>query len=192
MFVNIGSVLELELVEEEDETERFSRLFFMLAAQSRCALHSKPVISYDGGFLKSDHWAHMQVLVSSVQDGENHDCFVSITIAGAESKDNYIWTIQQQRQNKDMDKFLSQEGLVVPTDRAKGLKAAIQDALPNAIPRFCNLHLLGNIPGRNFTKHDRGLYWRAVKAQSVRELPASVRDYICASLLPAREQCRCV
>jgi len=65
--------LEAEIDPADRKTMRFKRLFIMLASQAECAYRCKPVISYDGGFLKNIAWAKMQVLVCGVQDPENED-----------------------------------------------------------------------------------------------------------------------
>ena len=68
---------------------------------------------------------------------------MSLTIAPAESEDSYEYTITNQKKHPLVKNFLEQMGLPTVCDRAKGIVAAIVKQLPNAIPRICNLHLLG-------------------------------------------------
>lgn len=147
------------------------------------ALACKSIISYDGGFLKADEWVGYQILVSSSQDGENNDVLNSICLAASESSESYTFMMSNQKKDPKMKGFLQDPNLVVPTDRAKGLASAIQSELTDCIPRICNLHLLGNIPGPSLSA-DKGIgsayltYWKAAKATSVAKFEEAMNRLI--------------
>jgi transposase-like protein len=83
-----------------------------------------------------------------------------------ENADNYVWTMQGQKSNMEMYKFLSQHGLIVITDRCKGLINAIEMQLANAFARFCARHILSNIKGGAMSKECQDIYWTAVKSET--------------------------
>eukprot|EP01034_Spumella_vulgaris_P027071 gene27071-33741_t len=130
------------------ESKQFVRLFAMLKQQAVCASYCKPVMSLDGGFMKTTLWGKYQVLATAVSDGEGRDVVVSLALVPVENKVNYEWVMDGHNSIPEMEEFTNQIGLVVTTDR------------------FCNRHLMGNIPGgkAHFGKKCQDLYWQAVRA----------------------------
>lgn len=72
------------------------------------------------------------------------------------------------KEDKKMEAFLNQKGLIVTSDRAKGLLNAVRNSLPSAFHRYCALHLLGNIKGK-FNDDHRATYWQIVFANTKSE-----------------------
>jgi hypothetical protein len=65
-----------------------------------------------------------------------------------------------------MYNFLVQDGLIVITDRCKGLINSIEMQLSRAFTRFCARHILGNIKGGAMSKDCQRHYWNAVKCET--------------------------
>lgn len=74
--------------------------------------------------------------------------------------------MQGQKSNLEMYEFLMKHGLIVITDRCKGLINAIEMQLFGAFARFCARHILGNIKGGALSKDCQGFYWDAVKSET--------------------------
>ena len=101
---------------------------------------------------------------------------VAFAVVPAESAADYIWFIKNMKHSAQLNTWLNENcmrlfynsyyhlyldvGLVLITDRGKGLKKAIAMEFPNACMRHCARHLLGNIPGQSF--EDSSLFWKAV------------------------------
>lgn len=173
MSANPGSLVNLQGINFRADNgdlsivqQRFHRLYFILSSDIKIAHVCKPVISFDGGALKAIGWSNYQVLVCGMQDGENRDCSIGLAIVPTESEESYNYFIEGMKTSDILKGVLEQPELVVITDRAKGLMAAIKTSLPNAHHRYCNVHLLGNLPNPPLTPHQRSLYWNMVYCKS--------------------------
>lgn len=113
----------------------------------------------------------MHCLTSSPgsQDGENKNVLVAWAIVRVENTDNYDWFLARMKENSKMKDWIEQSTLVVPTDRDKGISAAVSKQIPNCLHRFCARHLLGNVKGERFKPSHEALYWKAVMALSQSE-----------------------
>lgn len=165
LHLNSGSQCEYEVAVDADGNTRFGRLALILKSEINVAVGAKPIISLDGGFMKHGLWGSYQILVCGTQDGEGRDCSLGFALCPVESEQNYSFFINTMKKSPALKDFLDQKGLVVTSDRCKGLLNTVTNNLPNSYHRYCALHLLGNIKGgRNFNEEDRTLYWNIVYA----------------------------
>ena len=163
---NKGTSYTYNITLDNDGQSRFARLAILFEAEANVAINCKPIISLDAGYLK-EQWDAYQILVCATQDGENRDCSFGIAIVPSESEENYKFFIDTLKKNLRLKEYLETDGLVVISDRCKGLLNAVKDNLPNSHHRHCALHLLGNIKkGRAFTEADHKLYWSIVRAKT--------------------------
>ena len=163
---NPGSITVLE-TEPDDEGNgvHFKRAFVMLGAMAEAFSNCKPYTSIDAGFLKHVLWEKFVFAVAGSSDGNRKDVLGAFAWMSVENTDNYKWFIQNMIRHPKVKEWMMQPGFVAVSDRDKGLKAAIAEVLPDAIPQHCARHLLGNVPGPSFTKGMRTLYWAAVYAE---------------------------
>lgn len=180
---NPGSIADVQCIEIPNaagiSTQRFYRMFFVLRSDIEVAMQCKPIISFDAGALKLAAWSKYQVLVCGMQDGEGRDCSVGFAVVPTEDEMNYTYFLEGMKSDNDLKRVLEQEGLLVITDRDKGLMNAIAKGLPQAHHRWCSLHLFGNIPPPAFTHVERELYWKIVKCSTeseFRELMSALRS----------------
>lgn len=171
---NPGSIIVLQTLDVQEPDggrleRRFYRLLCVLGACIETSRFCKPVLSLDAGALKHISWAGYNVMVCSMQDGENRDCILGFAIVPSEDEANYRWILQNMKQNDTLNEVFKQPGFVVITDRAKGLLNAVREELPTAHHRFCALHLLGNVPSPSFTEEQRRCYWDIVRSKSTIE-----------------------
>jgi hypothetical protein len=175
MTDNENSVNSFEIIEDPDGNPRFGRCALVLHAEAILASNCKPIISLDGGYL-SGQWGSYQILVAATQDGDHNDCSIGIAIVPVESEDSYAFFINTMRKHPELKEFLDQPGLVVTSDRNKGLLNAVKNMLPNSYHRYCALHLLGNIKkGREFNDSDRNLYWSIVYSRNQVEFEENMK-----------------
>ena len=142
---NEGAVIEYEVVKDVNNNIRFGRLALVMPTQIKSLKGARPIISLDAGALKNQLWGTYQVLVCGGQDGENQDLIFAIAICPSESEESYTFLINAMKQSNEMKDFVLQDGLVVTTDRCKGVENAVAVNLVNAKHRFCALHLFGNL-----------------------------------------------
>lgn len=167
---NPGSVFSYQVVVDENGNTRFGRFALVLKAEINITRAAKPIISLDGGYMKHGLWGSYQVLVCGTQDGEGRDCSIGIALCPEESAESYGFFLKTMKKDPQLKAFLEKKGLVVTSDRAKGLMKTVKKHLPNSNHRYCALHLLGNIKsGRSFTEDDRQLYWKIVYAQTEKD-----------------------
>jgi hypothetical protein len=167
---NPGSVFSYQIHRDVDGNSRFGRFAIVFKPEINMAIAAKPIISLDGGYMKHGLWGSYQVLVCGTQDGEGRDCSIGMALCPEESERSYGFFLKTMKKDPLLKEFLCQKGLVVTSDRAKGLLKTVQKHLPNSYHRYCALHLLGNIKGgRSFTDDDRTLYWKLVYSSSEQE-----------------------
>jgi hypothetical protein len=165
--LNPGLRLNYDIVRDQDGRARFGRLAIMFKSQAKMTKGSKPIISLDGGHFKHPLWSGYQALICCGQDGSNRDQVFGLAIVSSESEESYKFFLDTLMEDEEMDDFLQQPGLIVTSDRSKGLINAVQTCLPLAHHRYCALHLLGNIKsGRAFNQADKSLYWSIVAANT--------------------------
>lgn len=171
---NPGSIAEIQSIQIPDsegicKTERFYRMFFVLGSDIEMAKRCKPIVSFDAGGLKLGVWSNYQVMVCGMQDGEGRDCSVGFAVVPAEDEQNYTFFIEGLKSNLDLKAMFEEAGLLVISDRSKGLASAVKNGLPRAHHRWCNLHLLGNLPAPGLSDAELSLYWRIVKSSTESE-----------------------
>ncbi len=173
---NPGSQMSYECTKNWEGQICFGRVAIMLSSQINMVEGAKPVISFDSGFMKHPMWGSYQILVCGGQDGNNKDLLFAIALVPVESEANYKFLMETMLKDEKMANFLKQDGLIVVTDRKKGLMNAVESMLEGAVHRYCALHLLGNIKGPAFTSEQRSLNWSIVFATTKVEFDKRMGD----------------
>ncbi|CAI9293844.1 unnamed protein product [Lactuca saligna] len=157
---NPRSVVEIDL-QTEDNKKHFLRFFISLTACSKGFLSScRPYIVIDACHLKEKFNG---VLAAATSIDDNHGMFpVAYGVLESENKNSWTWFL------KSLEKAIgTPDGLVISSDKQKGLEVAITQVYPNVKHRECIRHLYSN-----FKKHYRGDYfitklWDAAKTYSI-------------------------
>ncbi len=173
---NAESQISYELTKDKEGKEHFGRLALMFKSQVNMVKGAKPVISLDAGFMKNVQWGSYQVMVCAGQDGNNRDLIFAIALVPVESESNYKFLLDTMKRDPEMKAFLEQPGLIVTTDRKKGLMNAVKKLLPASFHRFCALHLLGNIKGPKFGELERKIYWDIVFSDKEEEFTKHMEE----------------
>ncbi|CAO2043102.1 unnamed protein product [Urochloa humidicola] len=138
-----GSIVEIHTV-KVDEKEHFSRFFCAFKGsidgfKNGC----RPYISIDSTALNGEWNGHMPAALAL--DGHNWMFPLAFGLFDSETKDNWIWFMEQLgRAIGDVPK------LAVCTDACKGLEAAVKKVFPWAEQRECFRHLMENMK-KSFT-----------------------------------------
>lgn len=176
---NPGSIADIQTLTitkaDGSTSERFYRMYFILRSDIDIAIHCKPIVSFDAGPMKLAPWSKYQVMVCGMQDGDQHDCSVGFAVVPTEDEDNYRYFIQGLKRDIRLRTFLDQKGLLIITDRAKGLIGAIKHEFPRAHHRYCGVHILGNISKPSFAPDQIELYWSIVKSRTEAEFEHFMR-----------------
>ena len=136
----------------------FKRAFLALGMCVRAFPHTTRVIGLDACHIKARYGGAL--LVMTVLDGNGNVFPAAIGIAESENFETWFWflaLVQTAFQTGLGD------GLVVLSDREKGLDAALEALLPAAAHSYCVYHIEKNVKSSFHTSLD-GLLFRAAKA----------------------------
>ena len=93
-----------------------------------------------------------QLASATAVDGHNWLYYVAYAVFDSETKDNWIWFMQQLRRAVGCPR-----GLVISSDACKGLEVAVDQVFPECEYRECIRHLYQNfmkkIHGKVYTDH---------------------------------------
>lgn len=101
-------------------------------------------------------------MVGTASDADNNNVVVCFCICPIENKSNYEWMFSRMKRNPEVQKLLEDPGLVIISDRDKGLSPAVAAAMPQAEHRFCLQHMIRNAPAVGPVGNM--LVWSAAKA----------------------------
>ncbi|WVZ98256.1 hypothetical protein U9M48_043721 [Paspalum notatum var. saurae] len=155
-----GSVVEIDTV-TVDGKKHFSRFFCAFKASIDGFLGGcRPYISIDSTALNGQWNVHLPA--ATAIDGHNWMFPIAFGFFDSETKENWIWFVQQ------LGKALGpMPRLAVCTDACKGLETAVEKVFPWCEQRECFRHLMEDMK-RNFTGTEYGKYmWPAARAYTV-------------------------
>jgi hypothetical protein len=138
------SVIEFDLV--VDDGKLYFSIFFCAFGPCLQGFREgcRPYLSVDSTALNG-HWNGHLPSATSV-DGHNWMFPVAFGFFESETKDSWIWSMQQLRKAIGNPPILA-----ICSDACKGLTSAVNDVFPNAEKRECFRHLM-----QNYVKHFTG------------------------------------
>lgn len=155
-----GSVVEIDTV-TVDGNVHFSRFFCAFEGSIEGFLSGcRPYLSIDSTSLNGLWNGHMPAALAL--DGHNWMFPVAFGFFDSETKDNWIWFMEQLR------KAIGQvPNLAICTDACKGLESAVAKVFPWAEQRECFRHLMENMKKAKYTGEVYGAnMWPAARAYS--------------------------
>ncbi|CAL5046029.1 unnamed protein product [Urochloa decumbens] len=157
-----GSIVEIH-TEKIDGKEHFSRFFCAFKGSIDGFLEGcRPYISIDSTALNGLWNGHMPAALAL--DGHNWMFPLAFGLFDSESKNNWIWFMEQLRKAIGVMPHLA-----VCTDACKGLESAVKQVFPWAEQRECFRHLMENMK-KNFS----GSLLRATKENYQMPTPLEV------------------
>jgi hypothetical protein len=134
-----GSVVEVDCATDDEGKVRFSRFFCAFKACIDGFLNGcRPYLSIDSTALNGMWNGHMPSAVAL--DGHNWMFPVAFGYFDSETKDNWVWFMQQLRKA-----IGPMQHLAICTDACKGLESAVKIVFPEAEMRECFRHLMENM-----------------------------------------------
>ncbi|XP_066347842.1 uncharacterized protein [Miscanthus floridulus] len=134
-----GTVVEIDTITDEDGKVRFSRFFCAFKASIDGFVNGcRPYISVDSTALNGTWNSHMPTALAL--DGHNWMFPVAFGFFNSETKDNWVWFMEQLRKS-----IGPMEKLAICTDACKGLESAVKIVFPQAEMRECFRHLMENM-----------------------------------------------
>ena len=111
------------------------------------------------------------LLVLTVLDGDGHVFPVAIGIAEGENKETWGWFVALVKTALRIDD--GGRGIVVLSDREKGIDNAVTNLLPGASHSFCTYHIQKNVKAL-FKSSLNGLVFETAKAWTEEEFAATI------------------
>ena len=134
-----GSVVEIDTTTDEEGKVRFSRFFCAFKACIDGFVNGcRPYISMDSTALNGMWNGHMPTALAL--DGHNWMFPLAFGFFESETKDNWVWFMQQLRKA-----IGPMDPLAICTDACKGLESAVKLVFPQAEMRECFRHLMENM-----------------------------------------------
>ena len=138
----------------------FKRAFVALGMCVRAFELSTRVVGLDACHVKAKYGGVL--LVMTVLDGDGSVFPAALAIAESENVNTWTWFLSQVQRAFSL---LNGDGLVVLSDREKGIDIALRTLLPDAAHSFCVYHIQKNVKTAFHTTLD-GLLFKAAKASS--------------------------
>ena len=180
--------LTTALFEEMDG--RFRRALLLPGMCVNAFHHSTRVIGVDGCHIKSKYCG--VILVVSVLDGNGNVFPAAFGFVEGENKGTWSWFLSAVRTGLGIDD--GGDGIVILSDREKGIKKAVKRLFPIAAHSYCVFHIQKNVKLHFKTTLD-GLLFKAAKAptkmdfratmEEIKTLHGAAGEYI-AKILPER------
>ena len=111
----------------------FKRAFLLPGMCVDAFTHSTKVVGLDGCHIKAKYGGVL--LVMTVLDGDGHVFPAAIGIAESENQETWRWFVALARAGLRIED--GGAGIVVLSDREKGIDIALNELLPRARPSFC-------------------------------------------------------
>jgi hypothetical protein len=169
-ILNPGSHVSLEALADG---QTFYRTFLCLKAATNAFEFCRPIIVLDACHIKSQYKGIIMSACS--HDGEGHIVPLAIAIGDKEDQANWMYFVTHL---KLAIPRIGDPGIVVMTDRHRGLKNAITSILPNSHQSICAFHLEKNVICHFKSKFD-GKVHAASKATTKKEFEDAL-NYIAA------------
>ena len=154
--MNDGSTTSLVAVEG-----RFQRAFLALGICVKAFAHTTRVIGLDACHIKAAYGGAL--LVMTILDGNGQVFPGALAVAESENVQTWRWFLSHVRTAFALD---DGRGVVVLSDREKGIDIALVELLPSATHSFCVYHIMKNVKTRFHTSLN-GLLFAAANAPTV-------------------------
>ncbi|XP_058101257.1 uncharacterized protein LOC131245668 [Magnolia sinica] len=151
---NLGTVTELQV---NEGTNSFERCFIKLEQCIKSLiLHVRRVLCVDVAHLTGRYKG--VPFMATALDGNNHILPVAYGIGESENNSSWRWFFGI------LSKIIGNlPGLVIVSDRHKGLVSEVPNMFPQAIHGYCAHHILGNMKKACSDDSMREYFWGAVK-----------------------------
>ncbi|XP_058092528.1 uncharacterized protein LOC131238971 [Magnolia sinica] len=151
---NPGTVTAVSV---NQQTWRFERCFLALGQCIRSFQKSlRRVLAFDGTHLKGKYKGVL--FIANALDEDNHIFPLAFDIGESENSSSWNWFLTH------LNNVLgSVEGLVIISDRYKGLMKEVPQVFPHAIHGYCAYHIYRNLVDTFKDKSLEMYYWMAVK-----------------------------
>lgn len=150
-----GAVVKLRI---NPTSSRFESIFICPASSRHAWSHIRPFIAVDAAFTKVIH--RFVLVIAATVDANNQGLVLAWGLAPKEDYEHWGWFLQ------NLEEALgSLQGVVIMSDRQKGLNKAIARHLPGVIEAFCCKHIERNLMERFKSREVVGLFWEAVYAR---------------------------
>lgn len=153
---NPGTVTGIE--RREDNT--FLLGFLCPRATQEAFPHCLPIVIVDACHLKSKYEG--MIMTASAMDGEKSIVPLALSVVPGENEATWTYFFTKLKQAIP---GIDDASIVIMSDREKGLRTAIRNVLPNAIPGVCVWHLEKNV-NKEFKTKFEGRIWAAAKAKN--------------------------
>ena len=155
----------------EERDGKFLRAFLMPGMCVNAFHRSTHVISIDGCHVKSKFGG--VILVLTVLDGNGNIFPAAIGFAEGENKDTWSWFLSAVRTGLGIED--GGGGIVILSDREKGIKKAVKRLFPMATHSYCVFHIQKNVKLHFKTALD-GLLFKAAKASTKMDFRATLDE----------------
>ena len=155
----------------EERDGKFLRAFLMPGMCVNAFHRSTHVISIDGCHVKSKFGG--VILVLTVLDGNGNIFPAAIGFAEGENKDTWSWFLSAVRTGLGIED--GGDGIVILSDREKGIKKAVKRFFPLAGHSYCVFHMQKNVKLHFKTALD-GLLFKAAKASTKIDFRATLDE----------------
>ena len=139
----------------------FARAFLCPSICANAFPHTTMVVGLDACHLKSRYAGVL--LVMTVLDGNGQIFPMAVAVAEGENEDTWTWFLALVCSALNIDNDNGGDGMVVLSDREKGLANAVKTLLPRAAHSPCVFHIQKNVKAR-FKTALNGLLFKAAKA----------------------------
>ncbi|XP_058078659.1 uncharacterized protein LOC131226985 [Magnolia sinica] len=152
------------------QTCRFERCFVALGQCIRSFQKSlRRVLAIDGTHLKGKYKGVL--FIAMALDGDNYIFLIAFGIGESENKSSWNWFLTYLN-----DVLGSVEGLVIISDRYKGLMKEVPQVFPHAIHEYCAYHIYRNLVDTFKDKSLEMYYCRSVKTYRRAEFEKIIHD----------------
>ena len=137
---------------------------FVGPASSRTLFaNSRPIFGVDGAHTKS--LVRQTLLLARLLDTNRSIQVLAFAVVSIEDEDNWTWFLENLG---DLIPELSDDKVVVMSDRDKGLIQAVDSVFPMMNHSYCCVHLAANISSKQGAggKNSGKKIWKLEKAQS--------------------------
>ena len=149
----------------------FKRAFLFPGICVEAFAKSTKVVGLDACHIKARYGGVLLVL--TVLDGDGHVFPAAIGIAESENQETWRWFVCLVRQALRIED--GGIGIVVLSDREKGIDIAVREYLPCARHAFCVYHIQKNVK-MAFKTSLEGLLFKAAKLTSVKEFKETIEE----------------
>ncbi|KAF0745941.1 hypothetical protein AaE_008331 [Aphanomyces astaci] len=160
---------------ETNESNEFTRCFFMPGCFKNSVRCVKSVIALDGCHLKGLFSKSGVYLTASVKDGSHCNLLAAIAIVPQEGELNWTWFLKHL---KSSSMGFDENATLFASDRDKGLINAIKVVYPMCWHRYCMWHICLNIRSKKIklSDTDKNLLYRVADATTEDKATKAMRE----------------